>query len=273
MAVQERSMREKVAFITGVARGQGRSHAVRLAREGVRIFGMDLCRDLGTTTYAMAAEDDLEETKRLVKEAGSQLVATVGDVRSLADVEACVAAGLDAFGRLDIVLANAGIISGGLTWELTPEQWADVVDICLTGVWHTVRAAIPTMIEQGDGGSIVLTSSVGGLKGLPFSGHYVAAKHGLVGLCRTLANELGEHEIRVNTIHPNGVNTPLMTATDLISRIEAVPYTLGPIYMNSLPRHFVEPEDVSELVYFLVSEAGRHTTGAQLPMDLGNLIR
>jgi SDR family mycofactocin-dependent oxidoreductase len=270
---QQRSMEGKVAFITGVGRGQGRSHAVRLAREGVRIFGMDLCRDFDSVAYEMATTDDLEQTKKLVEQAGSELVVTVGDVRSLADVEACVAAGLEAFGRVDIVLANAGILSGGRTWELSPEQWHDVVDVCLTGVWHTVRAAIPTMIAQGDGGSIVLTSSVGGLKGLPFSGHYVAAKHGVVGLCRTLANELGEYDIRVNTIHPHGVNTPMMMATDVIERIMAVPETLGPIFMNALPYHFVEPEAVSELVHYLVSDAGRYTTGSQLPMDLGTMNR
>ena len=200
--------------------------------------------------------------------------AEVGDVRSLADLQRAVDAGRERFGRIDIVVANAGITGTGLLWELTEQEFQDMIDVDLVGVWRTLKVTVPVLIEQGTGGSIILTSSVAGLRGLPFCAHYVAAKHGVVGLCRTLANELGMYDIRVNSVHPAGVQTEMIAETskfrDLIARFQD---TLGPIFMNALPYEVVAPEDVAEVVLWLASDASRYTTGAQIPIDLGALTR
>lgn len=261
-----------MAFITGIARGQGRSHAVRLASEGARVAGMDLCGPIDVD-YEPATEADMDETVRLVEAEGQPIVAVKGDVRVLGDVEKAVAATLERFGRLDVVVANAGILSAGLLWELTEQQWKDVIDTNLTGVWHTIRATVPTLIEQGEGGSIVIVSSVAGLSGPPFVGHYAAAKHGAVGLCRTLANEVGAHRIRVNSVHPAGVTTKMNDGPTLPALIGRFSDTLGPIFMNSLPYFMMEPEDVSNVVAFLASDESKYITGAQVPVDMGNLNR
>src|SRR5271165_6797895 len=259
----------KVAFITGAARGQGRAHDVRLAEEGADIIAGDVCGPVGTVKYEPATPEDLEETRQLVEKAGRRIVADRADVRDLDSLEALVARGVAELGHLDVVVANAGILSAGLTWELTPQQWRDVVDINLTGVWRTVRATVPTMIAQGTGGAIILTSSTAGIKGQPFTAHYTAAKHGVVGLAKCLANELGEHKIRVNTVHPTGVRTEMIKEPDLFPLIEQYQDTLGPMFANGIPIDFLEPGDVSALVAFLASDEGRFMTGAQYPIDIG----
>ena len=200
----------KVAFITGIARGQGRSHAVTLAREGADIIGLDSCKQPATTPYPGATPDDLEETVRLVEETGHKIVAEQADVRDLAQVQAVFDAGIAQFGRVDIVLPNAGICAGGLTWEIDPEAWQEMLDVNLTGPWNTVRVALPTMIEQGDGGSIVFTGSVDALKGSANISSYAASKHGVTGLMRSLANEVGQYGIRVNSINPGHVDTDML---------------------------------------------------------------
>jgi SDR family mycofactocin-dependent oxidoreductase len=262
----------KVAFITGVARGQGRAHAVRFAREGAAVIGIDICEQI-EKGYPGATPEDLDETVRLVTEAGGEIVAEQGDVRRLGDLEEAVAKGVDRFGHLDVVVANAGIFSFGWLWEITEQQWQEMIDVNLTGVFHTIKATVPTLIEQGSGGSFIIVSSVAGLRGVPFAGHYAAAKHGIVGLCRTLANELGQHRIRVNSIHPASVNTPISTDPRLFELILEHSETLAPIYMNSLPYHTMEPESVSELVTYLASDESMYTTGAQIPIDMGTLSR
>jgi SDR family mycofactocin-dependent oxidoreductase len=262
----------KVAFVTGAARGQGRSHSVRLASEGAAIIGIDVCSQL-VAGYPGATEEELAETKELVKAQGQEMVAVRADVRHLDQVAAAVALGVAEFGRLDVVVANAGIFSFGLLWEITAEQWKDMIDVNLTGVFHTMKATVPTMIEQGEGGSIVVVSSVAGLRGVPFAGHYVAAKHGAVGLCRTLANELGQHRIRVNSIHPAAVRTAMNTDPDLFKLITSYADTLAPIYMNALPYMSMEPSDVSHMVAFLASDDSKYMTGAQIPIDMGTLTR
>lgn len=262
----------RVAFITGAARGQGRAHAVRLASEGARIAGVDICAPL-PVEYEPATEADLEETVRLVEATGQAMLGLHGDVRRLADMQKSVAATLETFGRIDIVVANAGILTAGLLWELTEEQWHDMIDTNLTGVWHTIKAVVPVMIEQGSGGSIVIVSSVSGLSGSPFVGHYVAAKHGAVGLCRTLANELGSHRIRVNSVHPAGVSTKMNDGEVLPALINRFADTLGPIFMTALPYFMMEPEAVSAMVAFLVSDESKYITGAQFPIDMGSLNR
>ena len=262
----------KVAFITGAARGQGRAHAVRLASEGADIIGIDVCAQV-EKGYPGATEADLAETARLVEGTGRSMVAVRADVRDLAAVGDAVAAGVERFGRLDVVVANAGIFSYGFLWEITPEQWRDMIDVNLTGVFHTIKATVPRLIEQGEGGSVILVSSVAGLRGVPFAGHYAAAKHGVVGLCRTLANEVGAHRIRVNSIHPAGVTTPMTTDAGLFDLILAHSETLAPIYMNTLPYLSMEPEYVSNMVAFLASDESMYMTGAQIPIDMGTLAR
>ncbi|HEX4243994.1 MAG TPA: mycofactocin-coupled SDR family oxidoreductase, partial [Acidimicrobiales bacterium] len=241
--------------------------------EGADIIAVDLCAPIDTIKYAGATSADLAETVRQVTAIGREIVAAEADVRHLAGLQKAVAEGVGSLGSLDVIVANAGVMSAGRLWELTEEQWRDVIDINLTGVWHTIKATVPTMIEQGTGGSIILTSSVAGLVGQPFVGHYVSSKHGVVGLCRTLANELGEYNIRVNSIHPVGVNTDMLHDPDLFPMITERQDTLGPLFMNTLPFDFLEPEDVAGLVAFLASDEAKYMTGAQVPIDLGVVNR
>lgn len=262
----------KVVFITGAARGQGRAEAVRFASEGADVIAIDACADFASTAYPGATREDLAETIRLVEAAGRNIVATVADVRDFEAVTAALAAGTDRFGRLDVVIANAGICSGAMSWEITAEQWQETLGVNLTGAFHTAKAAIPFLLDQGEGGAIVFTSSVSGLKGTPFTGHYTATKHGVTGLAKTMANELGEHGIRVNTVHPAGVDTG-MKVEDLHPLIARYASTLGPIYMNTLPFDVVSPEDVAAVVAWVCSDEAQYMTGAQIPVDLGNLIR
>ncbi|HMC40396.1 MAG TPA: mycofactocin-coupled SDR family oxidoreductase [Acidimicrobiales bacterium] len=262
----------KVALITGAARGQGRSHAVRLAAEGADIIGIDVCQQL-VKGYPGATEADLDETARLVTETGRSMLARKGDVRSFDDLSSIVTEGVGRFGRLDVVVANAGIFAYGRLWEIELDQWQDVIDVNLTGVFHTLKATVPTMIEQGEGGSIILISSVSGLKGTPFTAAYTASKHGVTGLCRTLANELGEHKIRVNSIHPASVPTPMISDPGLFDLILEHSETLAPIYMNTLPYSGMAPDYVSHMVVYLASEESKYMTGAQIPIDFGTLNR
>ena len=271
MSTSERFL-GKVAFITGAARGQGRAEALRLAQEGADIIAVDICRKLDSTIYPGATPEDLKETVRLVEALGRRIVATEADIRDFDGLSAALHAGVAELGRLDVVIANAGICSANMSWEITPEQWQETIDVNLTGTFHTAKAAIPILIEQGSGGVIIMTSSTAGLKGLPFTGHYVASKHGMVGLAKTMANELGQYNIRVNTIHPNGVATG-MTPTDMVPFMTEHAHTLAPMFMNPLPDVISQPEDIANAVAWLASDEARHVTGIQLPLDLGNSIR
>jgi (+)-trans-carveol dehydrogenase len=270
----------KVAFITGIARGQGRSHALTLAREGADIIGLDLCRTPASVPYHGATQADLEETVRLVEVTGRKIVAEQADVRDLAQVQAVFDAGIAQFGRVDIVLPNAGICAGGLTWEITPEAWQEMLDVNLTGPWHTVRVAIPTMIEQGQGGSVVFTGSVDALKGSANISSYAAAKHGITGLMRSLANEVGQYGIRVNSINPGHVDTIMLgnefvwglfrpdlnkpTKQDVVESFRST---------NLLPEPWMQPQDVSNAILYLVSDEGRYVTGTAQLLDTGFLAK
>ncbi|MFW0783498.1 mycofactocin-coupled SDR family oxidoreductase [Gordonia sp. CPCC 206044] len=272
----------KVAFVTGAARGQGRSHAVRLAAEGADIIAVDICEDIATVTpfYDLATEADLAETVRLVEAQDRRIVARKADVRDRDALTDVLAAGVAELGSVDIVVANAGIASYGRSWELTADQWNDMIAVNLTGVYNTATAAIPTMIEAGRGGSIMFTSSFGGLKGIQNVAHYVAAKHGIVGLMRTMANELGEYSIRVNTIHPTNVDTRMiqnpgtygMFAPDdpEPTQDKAMP---GFLSLNTLPVPWVDPADISNAVLFLASDEARYITGVTLPVDAGATVK
>jgi SDR family mycofactocin-dependent oxidoreductase len=266
----------KVAFITGAGRGQGRAHAIRLAQEGVRIIAVDLCTEIDTVPYPLATKADLDETSELVSQAGGEIFAAVADVRDLLALEEVVRAGVDRFGRLDGVVANAGIVNYASVLELAPQAWVDMMDVNLTGVFWTVKAALPHIVAGGRGGSIVLTSSVAGLRGIPNSAHYVTAKTGLVGLMRALAVELGPHDIRVNTIHPGSVNTAMLqneASYDLFLPGRANP-TLADFArinqtINVLPMPWAESSNISDAVAFLLSDESRVITGAALPADSG----
>ncbi|MFE0750363.1 mycofactocin-coupled SDR family oxidoreductase [Gordonia sp. NPDC058843] len=269
----------RVALVTGAARGQGRSHAARLADEGADVIIVDICEKLGTTAYRGSTREELDETARLVEKAGRRAHIAVADVRDLGALQTAVREGVAELGRLDIVVANAGIFSSAPLHELTEEQWNEMIDINLSGVWKTLRAAVPTLIEQGEGGSIILISSTGGLQGFPNFAHYVAAKHGVTGLARTAANELGAHKIRCNSIHPTSV------LTDMIDH-EAMYKLFRPDLdtptredfreacqsgMNLLPTPWLEPNDISDAVVWLASDAARFVTGVALPIDAGAL--
>ena len=272
----------KVAFITGAARGQGRSHAIRLAEEGADIIAIDLCEQVDTVPYPMATPEDLAHTVKAVEALDRRIIATQADVRDFGALQAAVDAGVaELGGRLDIVSANAGIAStDASTTEISEQSWADMVDINLTGVWHTTKAAVPHMIAAGIGGSIVLTSSAAGLKAYPCVGHYVAAKHGVVGLMRTLALELAPHMIRVNSIHPTQVDTDMIqneTIWRLFSPDKPHPTreTFAPASqeMNALPIPWVQSRDISNALLFLASDEARYVTGVALPVDAGCLLK
>lgn len=263
----------KVALVTGAARGQGRAHAERLAAEGADLILCDICAQVETTKYPPASPEDLDETVRLVEQAGRRAVARTLDVRDLESLTALARDGADTLGGLDVVVANAGILSAGRLWEISPEQWQAVIGVNLTGVWNTIKATVPLLIDQGRGGVVILVSSVAGLKGVPFAGHYAAAKHGVVGLCRTLANELGEYDIRVNSVHPAGVDTVMNHDPDLFPLILQHQHTLGAIFQNNLDHGFMKPEEMADVVAWLASDEARHMTGAHIPVDFGNLAR
>jgi SDR family mycofactocin-dependent oxidoreductase len=262
----------KVAFITGAGRGQGRSHAIRLAEEGADIIAVDICRNYDTVGYGMSTEADLAQTAKDVEALDRRIVATRADVRDAAALKAAVDEGVAQLGRLDIVCANAGICTVQAWDEVTPAVWQDTLDTNLTGVWNTMVACTPHLIAAG-GGSIIATSSTAGIKGLPYFAPYVAAKHGVVGIARTMANELARHQIRVNTVHPTGVDTPMATGLGGLNPLIERDQNLGPIYMNTLPVETVDPRDISNAVLFLASDEARYVTGLEFTVDAGNTIR
>jgi SDR family mycofactocin-dependent oxidoreductase len=269
------SLDGKVAFITGAARGQGRSHAVRLAAEGADVIGIDVCAEIASNGYPMASREELDETVALVEAEGGKMVAAVADVRDFAALDAALRAGVEHFGRLDIVCANAGIASMAfreLTIEEDLEQWSSVLDVNLTGAFHTAKAAIPHLIAGERGGSIVFTSSTAGLRGFGgFGGGglaYAASKHGVVGLMRTLANACAPHSIRVNSVHPTGVNTMMAVNPAMASFLENYPGG-GPHLQNPMPVSLLEPEDVSAAIAYLVSDEAKYVTGVTFPVDAG----
>jgi (+)-trans-carveol dehydrogenase len=271
----------KVAFVTGAARGQGRSHAIRLAEEGADIIAVDLCRQIDSVPYPMSTPDDLAETVKQVEALDRRIVASEADVRDGAALRAAVDEGVAQLGRLDIVAANAGIAStADGTVGLSDQEWQDMIDVNLTGVWQTCKAAVPHLIQGGRGGSMILTSSAAGLMAYPNIGHYVAAKHGVVGLMKTLALELAPHSIRVNSLHPTQVNTPMImneTIYKLFMPDEEHPTADGfaPVSqeMNALPIPWVESLDISNALVFLASDEARYITGVTLPVDAGALIK
>jgi (+)-trans-carveol dehydrogenase len=271
---------DKVALVTGAARGQGRSHALRLAQEGADIIAVDMCRQIPSVPYAMAGPDDLAETVDVVRAEGRRVVAVEADIREKDALAAATSAAVSELGRLDIVCANAGISSVGRAMELSEQAWQDVLDVNLTGVWHTATAAIPHIVAGGRGGSVVVISSVAGGRARANVSHYVSSKHGVIGLARALAIEHASDNIRVNSVLPGTVNTP-MFMNDTLARLfrpDLEEPSMADLEAASrsgqlLPVPWVEPIDVSNAVLFLASEEARYITGVALPVDAGTSLR
>lgn len=265
----------KVALVTGAARGQGRSHAVRLARAGADIVAIDVCAQSAKYSgYPMAEPEDLAETARLVEGEGRKILTKQVDVRDLAGQQDAVADTIATFGRLDIVVANAGVCSWGRLWEISAEQFQEAIDVNLVGVWNTLKAVVPAMIEAGNGGSIITVSSVAGVKPPPGCGHYAASKFGVVGMTKSLAVEVGEYGIRANTVLPYGTNTPLGNDTSMYSMFEQHPAFVYSFPPNLLETDaLVEPEEISEVVLWLAGDGSGVITGAEIPVDKGYLAR
>jgi SDR family mycofactocin-dependent oxidoreductase len=267
----------RVAFITGVARGQGRSHAVRLAEEGADIVGIDICAQIPEVPYPLSTQDDLDETVRLVEKTGRRMLGIKADVRDHGQVKAAFDAGVAEFGHIDTVLANAGVVLTHTAEKDAPKSWQVGIDVMLTGVWNTIQAAYPHLVEQGRGGSIVVTSSTAGLMCLT-SGNggddaYTAAKLAVTGLVKAYAGYLGQHNIRVAAIAPTGVNTTMVSGNpELFKMIESQPHMVNAM-QNALPVEILEPGDISEVVLFLVSDAGRYVSGTTIVIDAGAMAR
>ncbi|NKY34485.1 mycofactocin-coupled SDR family oxidoreductase [Nocardia speluncae] len=267
----------QVAFITGAARGQGRAHAVKMASEGADIIAVDRCAPVATAGYEMATEADLAETAKLVEAEGRSIVTAVADTRELEPLQHAVDAGVERFGRLDIVVANAGIAaSPKASWELTPDEFREMMDINAVGVWQTTKVAVPHIISGDRGGSIVLISSMAGLRGVPGIAHYVAAKHAVRGLAKSLANELAWANIRVNSVHPGNIRTSMIDNEPMVRGFR--PDLENPVLedtaeimqkLNLLPQPWLEAEAIADAVLYLVGDTGRGITGAALPVDLG----
>ncbi|HEX9178145.1 MAG TPA: mycofactocin-coupled SDR family oxidoreductase [Mycobacterium sp.] len=270
----------KVAFITGAARGQGRSHAVRFAEEGADIIAMDLCEQIGSVAYPMARPEDLDETVNLVEKTGRRIVAEQGDVRDFEKLKAIVAKGVSELGRIDFVLANAGILPLAGEQGQTILAFDDAVDVMLKGVYYTMEAALPALLEHGEGGAIVITSSTAGLTGMhtrfSMRNHggagYIAAKHGVVGIMRAYANMLAEKNIRVSTVHPTGLASPMIVNQQIEQLLGDQP-EYGVAFENLLPVPAIEASDISEAMVYLCGKSGRYITGITLPVDAGFAVK
>lgn len=276
----EADLEGRVAYITGAARGQGRAHAVRLAREGADIIAIDVCGPVSDdVTYPMPTSEDLAETARLVEATGRKVIAREVDIRDLAAQQQVVAEGVEQFGRLDIVVANAGILSWGRIFEMSEQQWDDVIDVNLNGTWRTIRAAVPAMIEAGNGGSIIIVSSSAGTKATPGNAHYAASKHGLVAITNALAIEVGEFGIRVNSIHPYSIDTPMVepeVMMEIFKKYPAFLHSFSPMPYHPLNhqgktglQEFMTPEEVSDVVSWLAGDGSKTISGSQIAVDRG----
>ncbi|BBY41609.1 putative short chain dehydrogenase/reductase [Mycobacterium mantenii] len=263
----------RVAFVTGAARGQGRSHCVRLARAGADIVAIDACGPVAVNNgYPASTPEDLAETTSLVESEGRKMLAAQVDVRDAAGQQRVVDEAITQFGRLDIVVANAGVLNWGRLWEISAQQWQDVLDTNLTGVWNTIKATVPEMIQAGNGGSIITISSAAGVKAVPGCGHYCASKFGVVGLTNSLAVELGGYGIRVNSVHPYGTDTPMgndPSMWQLFADNQTYIHSFSP---GALPTDsLADPNLVSDIVLWLASDASSLVTAAQIPADKGYL--
>jgi SDR family mycofactocin-dependent oxidoreductase len=276
-----RRFADKVVLITGAARGMGRSHTLAYAREGASVIALDAGLPIETAPAPTATPNDLQETARLATELGAPVMTATADIRDFESMKGAADAALERFGKIDVVVANAGIAATPTPfWEIEEQTWRSMLDVNLTGAWHTVKATVPSMIEAGAGGSIVLISSVAGLKGVPTIADYVASKHGIVGLMRTMAQELAPHTIRANTINPTNVWTPMFD-TPAVRRLFSAgdepltdeDFEAAASVINLLPVGWVQPEDVTAAVLWITSDEARYVTGVALPVDAGCLVK
>ena len=271
----------KVVLISGVARSQGRSHALRFAEEGADVIGFDVLDEIKGSASGPATQADMDETVRQVEALDRRIIATKADVRDWAGVKAAVDDGVPQLGRLDVVLGNAGVFTApSLAEDMEDDIFMDTLNINVAGVWRTAKAAIPHLKNNANGGSIIMTSSVAGLSGIANFAHYVASKHALVGLMRTLALELAPSQIRVNTVHPGTVNT-VMVMNDVLARVFR-PDLENPTaddviavaqQMNPMGADMLEPYDISNAMVFLASDEARYITGVTLPVDAGSMVQ
>jgi SDR family mycofactocin-dependent oxidoreductase len=272
----------RVALVTGAARGQGRAHAIRLANEGADIIAIDICAPISESiTYPLATSEELADTVRAVEATGRKVLAREVDIRDLAALQQLVADGVEQFGRLDIVVANAGVLSWGRIWEMSEEQWDTVIDVNLNGTWRTLRAAVPAMIEAGNGGSIIIVSSSAGLKATPGNAHYSASKHGLTSLTNSLALEAGEFGIRVNSIHPYSIDTPMVETEAMMALFAKYPsyihsfspYPYHPVNHEGKKglQEFMTAEEVSDVVAWLAGDGSSTISGSQIAVDRGTM--
>ena len=270
----------RVAFITGAARGQGRAHAVRLAGDGADIVAIDICGPVADTiTYPSATSEELAETVRLVEATGRKVLAREVDVRDLAAQQQVVADAIEQFGRLDILVVNAGVLSWGRLFEMSEDQWDSVIATNLSGAWRTVRAAVPAMIDAGNGGSIIMVSSSAGLKATPGNGHYSASKHGVVAITNALALEVGEFGIRVNSIHPYSIDTPMVERDAMMEVFGKHPnflHSFAPMPLHPVNhagkkglQEFMSPEEVAAVVAWLAGDESMAISGSQIAVDRG----
>jgi SDR family mycofactocin-dependent oxidoreductase len=270
----------RVAVVTGAARGMGRSHAIRLAEEGADIIALDICRQVDTNPVPMPTRADLDETVRLVTRTGRRVLAFETDVRDLEAVERAFATGFAELGRLDIVCANAGIGGFMTVREMTAREWQETIDVNLTGVWNTAKAAVPYLVDGGRGGCLVFTSSTAGIRAGSHIAHYAAAKHGVLGLMKSLAHELGPYSVRVNAVCPSMVATPMILNKGVYKLFwpdledpDVEDARAGFAREHILPVPWLESADVSNAIVFLVSDDARYITGVALPIDAGYTIR
>ncbi len=273
----------KIALITGAARGQGRSHALRLAEEGADIIALDICEQITSADHSMGTEEDLAQTAEQVEKLDRRIVTQKVDVRDRSALRKAVAAGVSELGGLDIVSINHGMASVSHVLDLDPQAWDDVIDVNLTGSFNAAQATIPHILETGRGGSVIFTSSAAGIGVVANLGHYNASKHGIIGLMKTLALELGPQNIRVNAICPTNVDTPMLVNDKLMklfmphlespSRADAEAPDSNYRAVNAIPVPWVDPADISNAVLFLASDEARYVTGIAMPVDAGFLVK
>lgn len=263
----------KTALITGGARGQGRAHAVTMAREGADIAVIDICRTLAYPRYKLANREDLDETAGLVRQLGRRCLDIEADVRVAAEMEAAVAETIAEFGHIDILLCNAGIADMALTWDITEEWWDIMIDVNLKGYWLAVKYVVPHMLARKKGGRIIMTSSVAGLRGEPGMSHYCASKWGVVGLAKSLAHELSEHSITVNTLHPTAVDTDIITGMASAASMETSALVDFIVLGHALPVKLIDAADVAHAALWLASDDARYVTGQTLNVDAGRMLK
>jgi (+)-trans-carveol dehydrogenase len=263
----------KVAFITGAARGQGRAHAVTMAREGADIAVVDICRDLPYPRYSLATYEDLEKTVRQVEALGRKALGIMTDVSNAHDMEEAVQKTIEGFGHIDILVCNAGIADMALTWDITEEWWDMMLDVNLKGYWLAVKYVVPHMLARNTGGRIIMTSSVAGLRGEPGMAHYCASKWGVIGLAKSLAHELAQHNITVNTLHPTGVNTDIITGMAKAANMEKEALVDFIFLGHAMPVKLIEAEDVANAALWLASDEARYITGQTMMIDAGRMLK